>query len=106
MSAPSLVLLSCCSQDLARNNNSLDLGSAFANGAELGVAPVFFSWVVFGVTVAPMDLNSFFTNLNAYFGSKEFCHRRLFCRSPSLILEPGSAVHQQPCCIDLSCHRC
>src|SRR5262245_38012943 len=52
-----------------------------------------------------MDLNCFFTNLNTYFGSKAFCHRLLFCRSLSMVLQPGRAIHHQPCGINLSCHR-
>jgi hypothetical protein len=54
-------------QNFPSNDNALNLRSTFTNRAELRVAPVFFSRVVFRVTVATMYLNGVLANLDANF---------------------------------------
>src|SRR5262249_33040411 len=93
------------SEQLARNDESLDFASALADRAEFDVAIELFSRIVLDKTVAPMDLHAFVGHADGDFAGKEFGHAG-FPRETSAVLigEPCGLIDDQPCCFDLRRH--
>src|ERR1700732_3319729 len=64
-------------QDLSRDDGALDFACTFANGAQLRIAPVFFSGIVLDVSVSAVDLNGLFGDANGTLTRIQLRHRRL-----------------------------
>src|SRR6185369_2382548 len=80
--------LSNLSQQLARDDDPLDLRSSFSDRAELRVAPVFLRRVIFRVTIPAVYLDRLLANFHTHLRRIQLRHRRLFRRLLACILHP------------------
>src|SRR5262249_11512892 len=72
--------------------------------AKLGIAPVFFGRIVFGVAVPAVNLDRLFGDLDRDLRSEELGHRRFLCRLALIIFHPGRAHGEKARRVDLRGH--
>src|ERR1017187_7723463 len=86
------------------NNHSLNLGSSRVEFAGNCVPQIALHLVLGHIAVTTVDLNRVETTLHARFTHVKLGHRRLAQRMPSLALQPGRLVPQQPSSFEANRH--
>src|SRR5882672_3219443 len=88
-------------QELARNDQPLDLARPFADGRQLHVAEVFLGRIVLHEAVAAVDLDAVVGHLDRDFARVQLRHRRLERRAPAALFQIRRAIGEQPRRFDL-----
>src|SRR3990170_2420329 len=83
-------------EELARNDEALDLARAFADRQELDVAEVFLGRIVLHEPVTPVNLHAVVRGLDGDLAGEQLGHRRLARHTLAAILEIRRAIRQQP----------
>src|SRR5262245_23030671 len=92
------------SHQLAGNYQPLHFARPLADRAELGIAPVFFGRIIFGVAVPAVNLNRLFGYLDRDLRGVELGHRRLLSRLALVVFHPCGAQCEQSRGVDLHGH--
>src|SRR5205823_3123912 len=98
--------VSDAAENLLSDDEPLNLRRALADGAELGVAPVFFGWVIFRVAVAAVNLYGLLADPDGDLRGVELRHRRLFSHLLPRVLQSRCAVGQKARGVYLRRHVC
>ena len=96
------------SEELARDHQPLNFAGAFADGAELDVAIIFFRRIIFDEAIAAENLHGFVRDAHSDFAGEEFRHARFARETSDLpVGHPRGAVHEQARGIDFAwpCRR-
>src|SRR5262245_1479338 len=94
------------SHQLAGNYQPLHFARPLADRAELGIAPVFFGWIIFGVAVTTVNLNRLFGDPDRDLRGVKLGHRRLLRRLALVVFHPCGAQCEQSRGVDLHGHVC
>src|SRR5580658_9219243 len=82
-------------QELACDDQALDLAGAFAYSAELDVAIELFDRIILGETVAAVDLHRLVGGAHRDLRSKQLGHGRLLGDALPVVLHPSSTIGEQ-----------
>src|SRR5262245_47404731 len=99
-----VVLIHYFAQDLARDDQPLDLAGALTDLTDLGVPHHSLDRVLGGVAVASEDLHRLRRRPHGELGAEQLGHGRLFLERLAVLLEPGGVVEEMSARLDLQRH--